>query len=401
MTEYWEPRTEADLETARTQGLFTESHIFDVKKQPPPPQKNGEIAIDLANFAVDGGKILYGVGQPKSNGSSVLSPFNTDGLAERLDQIARGGAIDPPLQIRCLTIPSEANPELGYLLVVIPPSPDAPHMVDGRYRYRSDRTNAVPSDAEVRRLLAERETRQSDIEALLQQEVERDPTDSSLRTQGHLFIVAQPLLFRRDLLARAIGTQDWQLWLQTDFRNKVMSVPTPSNFEPDLFQSAQTISSRLDGWAVSTYQMGPDRRIRPNGTLPATENQLLDLEVRDNGGLRLFCGRASFEWSALGQVIFDLLIAILTRRMVRAATAVSEKADFQGEWHFGLAIRGIEGASISRGPFGGLNPRRLDSYDETATASFDELETSPDDIARRLLARFFRAFGYLDQIPGL
>jgi hypothetical protein len=274
-------------------------------------------------------------------------------------------------------------------------------MVDGRYRYRSDRTNAVPSDAEVRRLLAERETRQSDIEALLQQEVERDPTDSSLRTQGHLFIVAQPLLVRRDLLARAIGTQDWQLWLQTDFRNKVMSVPTPSNFEPDLFQSAQTISSRLDGWAVSTFQMGPDRRLRPNGTRPAAEDQLLDLEIRDDGGLRLFCGRASLEWSALGQVIFDMLIATLTRRMVRAATAVSEKADFQGEWHFGLAIRAIEGASMSRGPFGGLNPRRLDSYDETATASFDELETSPDDIVRRLLARFFRAYGYLDQIPGL
>ena len=87
--------------------------------------------------------------------------------------------------------------------------------------------------------------------------------------------------------------------------------------------------------------------------------------------------------------------------MVRAAAAVSEKADFQGEWHFGLAIRGIENASISRGPLGCLNPRRLSSYDETATASLNELETSPDDVVRGLLARFFRAFGYLDQIPGL
>ena len=143
VTDFWGPRTEAELQTAIDQGLVRESHVFDVKKQPPPPEKNRDIAIDLANFAVDGGRILYGVHQPNFSGPTTLAPFDVSGLSERLDQIALGGSIDPPLRIRCVDIPSDTNPGRGYLLVVVPRSPQAPHMVDGRYRYRSDRTNSV------------------------------------------------------------------------------------------------------------------------------------------------------------------------------------------------------------------------------------------------------------------
>ncbi len=213
MTEYWEPRTEADLESALAQGLLKETHFFDAKKQPPPPQKNDHIAVDFASFAVDGGRILYGADQPKSSGPTTLTPFDTTQLAERLDQIARGGLIDPPLRIRCIDIPSATDPALGYLLAVVPRSPDAPHMVGGQYRGRSDRTNTILSDIEVRRIMAEREERQRDISTLLEEEVARDPTGPELRKYGHLFMVAQPMRAHRQLLSRALGTQDWQLWL--------------------------------------------------------------------------------------------------------------------------------------------------------------------------------------------
>jgi len=233
VTEHWQPRTEADIQAAIDQGLVRESHVFDVKKQPPPPSKNVDIAVDLACFAVDGGRILYGVSQPDSTAPTTLAPFDVSGLPERLDQIARGGVIDPPLNIRVLNIASEADPSRGYLWVTVPPSPDAPHAVDGRFRSRSDRTNTVLSSHEVARLIAERAGRLVSARGLLDEEIARDPTAADLRQQLHLFMVAQPHMGRRDSLSRAIGTQDWRKWIEGAFQATVTKVP--SQGEPDLF----------------------------------------------------------------------------------------------------------------------------------------------------------------------
>jgi hypothetical protein len=398
VTEYWEPRTERDIQAALDQGFLKESHVLDVKKQPPPPIKNLDIAVDIASFAADGGRILYGVDQPVSSGPTRLSPFDFAGLAERFDQIARGGSIDPPVRLRCVDIPSETHPGQGYLLLVIPRSSQAPHMVDGRYRCRSDRTNSIMSDAEVRRLAGERAARQQDIAALLEEEVERDPTDNSLRTQGHLFIVAQPLSGSPNLLSTAIGSQDWRNWLRGPFRDAVWAAGGPTGLAPDLFNHATGLAPRPSGWAISTYEVGDDRRVRPNGLRPAEEDNLLDLEVRDDGGLRLFCARASYMAGGRS-VTFINLIVLLTRRLVRAAGAVAAKGDFLGEWGFGVAIRGIGESSL--GLMLERDPRFVQPYDEVTTCSAEQLRQAPDDVAHRLLGKFFRGLGIFDFIPGL
>jgi hypothetical protein len=55
----WTPRSEADIQSAIDAGLVRETHVFDAKReQPPPIGKNLDIAIDLASFAVDSGRIL-------------------------------------------------------------------------------------------------------------------------------------------------------------------------------------------------------------------------------------------------------------------------------------------------------------------------------------------------------
>ena len=160
---------------------------------------------------------FFGLRQPSSTGATTRAPFDITGLPERLDQVARGALIDPPLRIRCEQIDSVERPGLGYLLVVIPPSPDAPHMVGGRYRGRADRTNTILSDAEVRRLHQERSPGTIDLTAMLDDEVARDPTSAELRTQGHLYVLGQPLNAPGDLLSRALGANDWRPWLRGDF----------------------------------------------------------------------------------------------------------------------------------------------------------------------------------------
>jgi hypothetical protein len=399
VTDYWQPHTEADIQAAIDQGVVRESHVFDAKRQPPPANKNLDIAVDLASFAVDGGSILYGVTQPKSTGPTTLAPFDLADVPERLDQIARGGAIDPPLTIRVLDISSEADPGRGYLWVHIPPSPDAPHAVDGRFRGRSDRTNMVLSSHAVAKLIAARASRVADARALLAAEVARDPTPVDMRSQLHLFLVAQPAAGRRDLLNHAIGSQNWRTWIEGDFKTTIRTVP--SQGEPDLFNSAGSLYPRVDGWAVGTYEIGEDRSIRPNGPRPATEHQLLDLEIRDDGGLRLFCGGASDDVSETDHRVLPGLIATLTQRVLRGAVAVSDKTGYQGAWAFGLALRGPGTLGIHRGLIQGFAERRVNPYDEVATATIDELRSRPNAIARDLLKRFYRAFGFLDQVPGL
>jgi predicted HTH transcriptional regulator len=72
---------------------------------------------------------------------------------------------DPPLNV--ITEVIETAPGTGYLIVHIPASPAAPHMVEGRYFGRGDKTKHRLSDAEVLRLHAQRNTAEADALALL------------------------------------------------------------------------------------------------------------------------------------------------------------------------------------------------------------------------------------------
>jgi hypothetical protein len=400
----WTPRSEADIQNAIDAGLVRESHVFDAKReQPPPIGKNLDIAIDLASFAVDGGRILYGLSNPKSpTAPMVRAPFDVVGLPERIDQVARGGLIDPPLRVTCEPIASDEHPGLGYLLVVIPISPDAPHQVGEKYRGRGDTTNIVLSDAEVRRLHSERGRRAVDMAQLLAIEVARDPTTAELRTQGHLFVVAQPLAPRADLLARTLSSaKDWRAWL--DSTAKRLLEARAEDAAPYLVGAS--IAPRPDGWAMHTYEIGADRHLRRNGESPVREDNLLDLEVRDDGGLRLFCGRSSaFVSSVLpGErpmaYVVHKLVVTLTYRVVHAALAVADQADYLGGWGFAIAIRGIGTAWVDDSAYGRLT-RVVDDYDQSVSVPLADLRTDPRDVVIRLLGRWHRGMGMPDFIPS-
>jgi hypothetical protein len=396
----WTPRSEADIQSAIDAGLVRETHVFDAKReQPPPIGKNLDIAIDIASFAVDSGRILYGLFDPKSpTAPMVRAPFDISGLPERLDQVAGGGLIDPPLRITCEPIGSDEQPGLGYLLVVIPMSSDAPHQVDGKYRGRGDTTNIVLSDAEVRRHHEERGRRAVDLAQLPDAEVARDPTSAALRTQGHLFVVAQPLVPRADLLGRILTTAaDWQAWLGSTLPRRLLEA-RQEDTAPYLF-GGTSVSPRPDGWAIHAYEIGVDRHLRPNGASPVREDNLLDLEIRDDGGLRLFCGRASTVLPRDPPVafVFHKLIATLTYHVVNAAITVADQADYLGGWGFAVAIRGIGKAIVDDSAYGGIM-RVVDDYAQPVSVSLAELQGDPKGVVTRLLGRLYRGMGVQDFI---
>jgi hypothetical protein len=177
----WQPRTTADVHAALADGTLTEHHWVDVKRDVGPGDgAKKELARDLASFANDGGCYLIGVEEDTSTQTFTLTPVALAGLAEKVDQVVRARC-DPPLYVACHPLALPSDPGQGLLLVEIPPSPLAPHQVHGSYYGRGDKTKHKLSDTEVARLHAVRTTRRSTAEQLIQGEINRDPTPSSLR----------------------------------------------------------------------------------------------------------------------------------------------------------------------------------------------------------------------------
>ncbi|MGC5173271.1 helix-turn-helix domain-containing protein [Microbacterium sp. DT81.1] len=170
----WFPRTDSDIQLAITEGSLSETKYLDAKRESGDTNSaRAETAKDMASFALDGGSLIIGVEEDKKTGAFSLAPQPLAGLPEKLEQIA-ANRIDPPLFIRVTEIASASDPSRGYVLVEIPPSPTAPHMVDSRYFARGDRTTRKLTDAEVVRFHSQRHGQEERLGALLRDEIERE-----------------------------------------------------------------------------------------------------------------------------------------------------------------------------------------------------------------------------------
>src|SRR4051794_3226268 len=124
------PTSEAELVSMRDNGLLRESHHMDLKERlssKPKREANVDLAKDFASFSIDGGVLYLGVAEVKG-AEPNLTPIDLTGVRERLDQIAQS-IPQPPISLRVEYILSETSPDLGYGVVVIPQSAEAPHMV--------------------------------------------------------------------------------------------------------------------------------------------------------------------------------------------------------------------------------------------------------------------------------
>jgi predicted HTH transcriptional regulator len=163
-----------------------------------------ELAKDLAQFAIDGGTLIIGISE--RDDTLKLEPVELKGLKERIEQVAQS-RVDPPLFVQVREIRS-SDPQKGYLVVVVPPSAMAPHMVNGRYWARGSATKYIMPDVEVWRHHERRQPVKEDLYALLEKEIERDPVPDG--KFGHLFLVATPHPEREGLLTELVTGDGWQ-----------------------------------------------------------------------------------------------------------------------------------------------------------------------------------------------
>lgn len=394
----WTPRTEADLQAAIDQGLLAESHYMDLKREPSSGKSaNKELARDLSSFAVDGGTLIEGV-QENLDGSFTLCPQPLAGRPERVEQVARS-IPDPPLPIYTDAIPSAANPALGYLIVHVPASPAAPHMVDHRYLGRGDKTKLSLSDPEVRRLHHLRRLAESDTLALLDAEFTRSPVPADRQQQSHLFLLAEPVAGRLEMLLPLVSGQGWgtrmQSFAATAFTADVRQTLGDLGFSPDL-DHASSLARRAAGAALTSYSVTTDRTLRDD----VHDEDAVELEIHEDGGIRIFMSRLSDSVRDSvrdEQELFESAAIIYVRRLLALVLTAADESGYLGNWALAVGatqLRGRSSYELRRRSFHSDAPRyNEDTYRRAVVVSHAELLATPGKVTGALLSRFMRALG--------
>ncbi|MFJ7201620.1 MULTISPECIES: helix-turn-helix domain-containing protein [unclassified Streptomyces] len=395
----WIPKTEVDLQAAVDGGLFEESHHLDLKKAPNSKGDNKELARDLSSFAVDGGTLIIGVQEKKESRTFELAPQPLNGLPEKIEQVART-IPDPPLTILTEEISSAANDGTGYLVVHIPASPVAPHMVDNRYFGRGDKTKYQMGDAEVVTLHARRRNAEADTLTLLRKEMDEDPL-RDVGAQSHLFLVAQPTAGRRDMCLPITGAQDWNMQLHTLIRRvqenqSLRAALANQGFSPDLSDAHQG-HRRARGVALSSSSLQSDRTYVADGSWG--DEKVIEVQLFEDGGLRLFMTRLSdglqrhASENKEEQVLFDSGAVILTRHMLELMRLVSDDVGYHGNWAVAVGANRLRGRRRYSGQSHWPSNHRYsaETYEESTGATLAELHHAPGTVTHRLIGPLLRS----------
>lgn len=379
------------IRRAIADGSINESAYLDLKAAfGTTPAARKEMAKDLASFAIDGGQLLIGVGENKDEGSFFLSPVDLPGEVERIEQVATN-RVDPSLAVRVREIPSSMHPGKGYLLVDIPVSPWAPHMVDNVYYARGERTTRRLNDAEVARLHALRNEQEAVADAALDEALAADPVTSSAAKLGHLFVVAQPLMAPQTVAEQLVW--DGRNRLQAIVQSVEPSLPPVLRFSPSPSGSYPTNHAR--GAAIAA----PALRDQP-GSAGWMEKYLYEVVFREDGGIRAFVARATDELplqTGRQAVVVDGVVLGYSVLVAHWAAQVGAATGYRGPWALGVLATGLQGLRSHRAygdeRFASSEPVYSEpEFRQTLIATGVDLE-APTVLGFRLARRLLRALG--------
>jgi hypothetical protein len=172
----WWPRTAAELVAAHERGDLWESRHLECKRE--LPKKGDSIARSASGLANHGGAVIYGVAEePPHSGRFDLAPFALAGAKERVAQVV-SSSVHGHLVVDVVELPCDDDPDRGYLVMRVPASPRAPHMVevkgDRRYYGRHDTVTEPLHGDEVETLMQRRRDAERDRAAWLAAAMRRD-----------------------------------------------------------------------------------------------------------------------------------------------------------------------------------------------------------------------------------
>jgi hypothetical protein len=379
----WIPETEREILAAIEAGDLLETASFDAKEALPDKGKSKDLAIDVTAMSANGGTLLYGVGEDDNDRLTVPRPFELAGARERVDQIVRTTISEPPA-IEVNTIPTDDDVSLGYLVIHVPASPRAPHMVtvgkEHRYYGRGATGNAPLSEGEV----ARRQRWEVDREVMLADAVNAAPIEHH-EDHAYLHLIARPVVPDDDLFGKVRGEKHAVQVLDGLFTAAVSTEVFSDRYSPDL-HGHNNYERRADGWAAS-QGLGAEWEERKD------PNRVLDFEIGLNGSGRMFCGRAAATLKGRLTII-DVLVAGLTARFLAVMGGLYDKAGYLGPVDVGLAVTGLRGGVsyiLSDDPWTDPTPYDKDQYRRTERLPASQLVGDSRGAARKLVLPLLQA----------
>jgi hypothetical protein len=376
----WIPTSEREILAAIEVGGLIETASFDAKVALPAKGRSKDIAVDVAAMANDGGTLLYGVGEDEAGRLTIPKPFSLAGARERVDQIVHTCISEPPA-IEVYSIPTDDDPGLGYLVVGIPPSPRAPHMVtverDNRYYGRGATGNMRLSEGDVARLYERRERWGIDRDDMLDEAIDSAPIQPH-EDYAFLHLIARPVVPDEELLDKAKEDQHAAQFLDRLFSAALSPEVFSTPFSPDLYD-LHNYERSAEGWVASK---GLDENEQPY----RGPGNVLTFEISLKGGGHLFCGRAA-QRDERGLLIFENIVAGLSTRFLAVLGGLYAAGGYLGPVDVGLAVTGLRGgiSSVLRQRIGVRSrPFDKDRYRRTERFSATMLKNDPRGAAREL-----------------
>lgn len=381
-----------DLIAAVEAGVLTETQWVELKYAIPPtsPQANTELAKDLASLSVDGGVLLVGIKDPGQDASDVIGTEDVERLKLRIDQTANS-RIAPALHIQMATIANPADPDRAVLVVTVPASTSAPHMVDEKYWGRSATGKRPLTDSEASRLWALRRGNREDFTRTLHALSDvLDPIPADRRKFGHLYLLLQPVAPSVVRLTDVLhGMTPGQL----------VETSTEPGYRPAWSPSMDSLSHHVahpDGIAAASVDLAHE---------PA-ENHLLYLLLGDDSSLRVVSGQGTREFIPDSDTLCisaNYTMEIAHSTIALAGHLATDYTGYDGTWNLGIHINGLNRLY----PAQAMGDRRHDrrwvpyqgqSYTRITTAATTELIHHTPTVVERLVADLARGLGLREHL---
>jgi hypothetical protein len=392
----WRPRSWQQVEALI--GSAQESASLDFKADLPAVGKNGELAKDIAAMAVNGGVLLYGVEEDPETGVAARLPcVRLAGAEERIRQVA-GSRISPSPHLEIERLTEHEAGAHGILVVAIPPSPIAPHQVDGRFPTRFGTTTGYLTEPELERLYRQRHEhadRSTRAAAVLKRyrpvrDGFRDPGYGSLR------ICVTPL----------VDTEHPETpWLEASLTEAVRAaVRRQSNRMANI--SLADAFNAIAGWEPSGatgWQSLPSGSARPSragdrtirGTYRYPGALLFDMDfglvVQHTGS------ESGYQSAGEGRIALESVAALAVAGEFFSATPATQLIAAIWLEGFGNSVSQIatrDSVTILPSDL----PRAPDRFELAVPTTPLELRDQPEEAARTLLDRWLAAFYSDDRV---
>ncbi len=139
------------------------------------------------------------------------------------------------------------------------------------------------------------------------------------RGERHLGAVARPCRGPEAevLLLRAVPERNLRRWVgEAIVRGDPGKQWGDGGYSPNIGGMAGQLSPRAHGYAAHTYHVAPGRFVvHEDGPRAIEEGDLLDIELPEDGGVRLFCGRATRQRDGarlfVGPLVFGMIRSVI------------------------------------------------------------------------------------------